>query len=198
MPGATSWEADKQWAERYQPFVLKALREHAGVFVEVRPATDEEDCKRATDCVVTFSAGDVAVRFRRSRRDFRDWTVRSRRESGAETELAKLRRGLARWYLMAWTDPGGLVLDHVLIDLDRVRRLGILDGSRREYPNGDGTWFIAVRVSELREAGCLVVDECRSPSPLPRRGPTVPPKPAIIWEPLPEKKKPEFEQGELF
>src|SRR5262245_10527135 len=106
MRGATNWTVDKAWADEYQPFIEKVMRQHAGAFVAFRPATDEEDCKRATDCVIVFSGGEVAVRFRRPSRDFRDWTVRSRRDTGTETELPEIRRGVARWGLVAWKGNG--------------------------------------------------------------------------------------------
>lgn len=194
-----SWQDDKDWSDRYLDFAQGVLRQHIGAIAFVRVSSEEEDCKKASDFVVECEAGDVAVRFRRPYRDFRDWTVRSRRRSGAATELAKLRAGFARWYLYCWIDAGGVVIDYVIIDLDRVRLLGLLDQPMREYSNrDDATWFVALRVSELRAAGCLTVDECKSPSPLPSGAPRAVVPPADFAPPPAPKKEPSFRQGHLF
>ena len=124
--------------------------------LDVRIADAEADLKRATDFVVTVIGGDVAVRIRRTRCAFRDWTVRARRDTGADTELAKLQAGYARWYLYCWQSTTGSIGEWILVDLDEVRRQGILAEPRRLIDNYDGTYFVAIPATELCERGLLV------------------------------------------
>jgi hypothetical protein len=169
-----SYRTDRQWADAYAEQVKAILTAQAARFVRFEFAPDEADRNRATDFVVRVEGGDVAVRVRSTRRDFRDVTIRTRRANGVRTELDKLRAGFARWYLCCWSDQAGLIGDWVLLDMDLVRARGLLDRHRREH-TGDGgrTFFVGIPVDELRRAGCVVTDNCRSPctKPIPQRRP---------------------------
>lgn len=199
----TDWRADRFWANERRCDVQEILGRHLALLSEVRFVTDEEDAKQATDLVVESAAGTVACRIRDTTRDFRDWTVRSRRRSGAKTELAKLKEGFARWYFYGWAKPpDARIGDYVLIDLDRVRACGLLDADRKER-TGDGweTAFIAISVDELRLAACLLVDECKSRCTH-ARGNYVP-APSVKRTPVPDAEPPKpaprgLVQGDLF
>jgi hypothetical protein len=186
-----SYPEDSKWASEHHLLIQEVIEKHLGLIVRVQTATDEQDRHQATDYVVDCARGRVAVRLRRPSCRWRDLTIRSRRASGVPTELHKIRAGCADYYFYGWQRTGGAIGDHVLIDLGRVRSLRLLDG-RKEKMNEDGvTWFIKVPIDELREAGCLLVDECRCGRP------DNPPRPLPLPPPAQEKdKKPT--QGLLF
>jgi len=151
------WQIEKEWADRFIPEIKKILTSHAGLFVNVEISSDEIDQQQATDLIITIEGGQVAVRARRQT-NFRDWTIRSIVRTGNKTELQKIKEGFARWYLYLWTD-NYKVVDWILIDLDKIRQDGILDKKRSHIPNGDGTWFIAIPTSEIKE---YLVAQCTS------------------------------------
>jgi len=127
-------------------------------------APDDVDRRNATDMVVRLSGGDVAVRLRRADCDYRDLTIRSKRDSGYRTELSKIRDGFGDWYLYGWLDGRNHISEWILVDLDELRTKQLWRG-RREIPNGDGTWFIPIAADELKRCGCLVADKLGEPVP---------------------------------
>lgn len=161
------FESDKRWADLYSDQIKSILRSCAAHFIQIDIADHEADARRATDLVVRVHGGEIAVRLRSGKRDFRDWTIRTVRP-GMRTEIEKLRAGFARWYLCGWTQDAEGITEWVLIDLDVVRAKGLLTLRRREFANPDGTKFVAIPVDELRRNGCVVVDRCSSPCQAPR------------------------------
>lgn len=159
------WLDDKSWADGYHAAIENAVRDVAPDILDIRvvAADEEADQKRATDYIVQATTGDIACRIRRTRYDFRDWTIRSCRPSGVVTELAKPQDGWCRWYLYAWTKDATTFGDWILIDLDAVRGSRILDSPRRETWNHDGSSaFITISLAELRVVDALVHDFAQS------------------------------------
>ena len=147
---------DKRWADSKEQSIRRILEGNAMHMIDIRIADDEADMKRATDLVVTVAEGDIACRLRRSNCRYRDWTIRSKRANGAETELSKLRKGFARWYLYGWEGPSGNIDEWMLIDLDKVRADGLLDKPRQDQLNKDGTtYFVSIGSTELVKGGYL-------------------------------------------
>jgi len=158
-----SWQVDKCWADKFIPEITKILTQNAGAFLDVAIANDQDDMEKATDLVVTVTSGQVAVRIRRDgyKKKYRDWTIRSYRNSGSKTELEKLRDGFGRWYLYLWTN-NLMIVDWILIDLNRARESGLLFKKRHHIQNKnknggpDGTYFVAISIPEIKNHGCLV------------------------------------------
>jgi hypothetical protein len=150
------WQRDKSWEETYREQIVSILSAHVSHLVEITLASAEMDKHYATDYEVKVVGGTIAVRLRRSKYQYRDLTIRSRRDSGMKTELAKIKEGAAFRYFYGWTDEKRTIAEWILVDLDKVRATGLLEKPRREWPNGDGTYFIAIPVTELKEAGCLL------------------------------------------
>lgn len=147
---------DWEWADTFLPQIVDILKSNAIYILEIRIADSDKDTKEATDLVISVTGGDVAVRIRRGKyHKYRDWTIRSVRDSGAKTELNKLRDGFAKWYLYLWTDSENIV-DWILVDLERSRSSGLLFKDRRNISNGDGTYFVAIPVNEIKRFNCLV------------------------------------------
>ncbi len=151
----TDYHKDRTWSDRYLPQVKEILQENLNKIVQVKIAGDKEDTTNATDMVIQLESGDVAVRIRRPDCKFRDLTLRSSRESGTETELSKIKKGLPRWYLYGWTNDKQEIYEWILVDLNKVREKELWE-EKRERPNHDGTWFIAIPTKELYKEKCLV------------------------------------------
>lgn len=152
------YKEDRQWSDKFLPQIKTILLQHAIILLSANIADDKKDTEQATDMIISVDGGDVAVRIRRAGyyKKYRDWTIRSFRESGQETELSKLRKGHARWYLYLWTDDKEKIIDFIFIDLNRVREIGLLDKKRKHISNKDGTYFIAISIPELKKNNCLV------------------------------------------
>lgn len=153
------YQHDRDYADSYTNQVLDILKYLVRHLVVLEVAPAEEDNKRATDFTVKMVGGAVAVRLRRPKYAHRDLTIRARRDSGAKTELTKIREGHASRYFYGWLDASGIIAEWILVDLDRTRATGILEKPRAFIPNGDGTYFIAIPWQELADAGCLIASK---------------------------------------
>lgn len=160
-----SYRRDRKWADDFVPAMQHILAEHAGKFVawKLVEASVEDDTKKCTDYL--FAADDVQIAARLRRPEYlryQDVTIRAHRDSGATTELAKLREGLGKFYLYGWTDDWGIDLGQiakwVLYDLDIVRSAGLLEKNWSQKDNRDGTYFIAIPVAVLRDVGAVVAE----------------------------------------
>ena len=153
-----SWQRDKQWSDSLIDQVKSVLEKHAGKLLSIQVAPRDEDVKHATDLIIKVQGGDVAVRLRRDCR-YRDLTIRAKRDSNAPTELEKIKAGFAHWYFYGWT-AHNKIIDWMLVDLDRLRRSGLLE-NRPLISNHDGTFFIAIPRSELEDCIIARYDEER-------------------------------------
>lgn len=155
------YKRDRDWADSYESQVLIILNTLISHLAMLSIATDENDKKFATDIEVKLKGGTIAVRLRRPYYDHRDLTIRSSRSSGVETELAKIKAGFAYRYFYGWTNTHNIIEEWMLVDLDKVRAMGLLE-NREEIPNTDGkTAFIAISAGELQEAGCLIANNIK-------------------------------------
>lgn len=151
----TNWTTDKSWADGYGPEVVRILKANAMHLLSIEVASPKEDQSEATDYTIEVRGGTVAVRVRRPNCSYRDLTVRAWRASGAETELAKLRAGFARWYLYAWATGARIIGDWILVDMNMARADGLLVPDKPIRKNPDGlTGFVSYAVTELN--ACLV------------------------------------------
>jgi hypothetical protein len=148
---------DFNWQERFYPFVKKVLADNAIKIVCIEVAPPEQDMKQATDFIVHIKGGMVAVRIRRDvANNYRDLTIRSKRPSGVETELQKIKKGFADFYLYIWTSKDSII-DWWLVDINKMRIAGLFDAPRREIWNKDkSSAFIAIAINELQRVGALI------------------------------------------
>jgi hypothetical protein len=125
--------------------------------IKIDVADEHADMKQATDFIVNVKGGTVAVRIRRSiGSQYKDLTIRSRRPYGTETELQKIRKGFADYYLYIWTQEEK-VIDWWLVDINKIRSTGMLDKQRREIWNKDkSSAFIAIKEIELKSINALI------------------------------------------
>lgn len=152
-----TFAGDFKWQEKYYPQIERILKMNASKIVKVSIADNDADTKEATDFVVTLKSGRIAVRIRKDIGDkYHDLTIRSKRRSGAETELHKIKKGYADFYLYIWTNAE-VITDWWLVDINRLRTSGLLDIPRHETWNRDGgSAFIALVDTELERIGALV------------------------------------------
>jgi hypothetical protein len=150
---------DWGYAESKMDQVKKILRQNISDIVRIEVATPDEDMKESTDLKITVSTEDIAVRVRRwcSKCSYRDLTIRSFRRGGTKTELAKLREGYGDLYLYAWEDQKGALADWILVDINKMRKTGLLYEDKSTTFNIDGTTgFVAYSITELDKIGALI------------------------------------------
>lgn len=119
-----SWQDDKCWSDQFMPDIKAVLGQHL-----LGEASVEDDTKRATDLVVLQMKDlRIAVRMRRRRYSenpayVEQFTIRTERSSGADTELAKIIDGWGDYMLYGFEgdERGRLGVWH-LIDLKKFRR----------------------------------------------------------------------------
>lgn len=151
----TEYQKDRAWSDRYIPEIKRIV----GPYL-LEPAPIEEDCKRATDLII-LAARDkrIACRMRRfgyAQKYPYDFTIRSHRDSGAETELSKLVSGYGDWMFYGHAAESGNTIAHwMLINLHSWRAHLIRAEDRKAVTpdakdNEDGTRFLAFDVRRFR------------------------------------------------
>jgi hypothetical protein len=158
---------DRAYADMFMPQLSRVVD---GVLT--RPASFRLDVSENTDLIVFRITGGprkgqpvgaIACRVRRPGfyygRTYRSptawgvqFTIRTRRSSGAETELAKVRRGFGDWMIYGHIE-GRLLRHWMVLDLEIFRaneaRPRVI---REEIDNRDGTFFSAYDVRTFPDA----------------------------------------------
>jgi len=144
----STWKQDKAWSDG----LLIQIKSILGVYL-IGEASQEEDQQHNTDLVVLkMEAVRVGCRIRRfaywQNETFRQqFTIRSSRPSGAETELAKIISGWGQYLFYGFADETEAELQaYTILDLnvfrlwlmrEMVRNKGTLPGT--ELQNGDAS-----------------------------------------------------------
>lgn len=105
------YERDFAFGLRFAPEVERIVRDLVNRKFSITLAPFRLDTQQATDLVVAYSGPHaIAMRVRRPvafRFDYRkEITIRSHRESGAETELAKIAKGFGDWFFYGFGNEG--------------------------------------------------------------------------------------------
>lgn len=146
---------DFGWQQRFVKEIKGILAEHL-----IAEAPPEEDMRRNTDFIVIgVTAKRVACRVRRFEHLARyggEFTIRSRRESGAETELDKLIAGWGDYIFYGFaTEDETALATWTLGNLSVFRvwlNYQLLNGRRPwvAKTNGDGrSSFVSFRIADL-------------------------------------------------
>ena len=106
-----SYEKDFAWQNKYVPMAVDILGTlPVSLFTQTRVAPRELDIKRNADLVMfPFGGKHVAMRLRRQGYLWLyelEFTIRNKRDSGAETELSKIKRGLGDWFFYGHIEHG--------------------------------------------------------------------------------------------
>ena len=128
--------------------------------VSIRPASVEEDQKFATNIVIETTAGNIPTAFRERAMEYKarypnDVTVRCINGTN-RTELEKLSEGNAGIMVYGWSD--NVRYDYLIINAKRACQIGILDSNDFHRNNDNKTGFVAVRITDLRNSGCILAE----------------------------------------
>ena len=104
----TCWKKDKKWSDKYFPEIKRAL----GEYLICEPENFNEDRERNTDLTVfELQAVRIACRIRKDNyreKYCHEFTIRSDRPTGRETELAKIIRGWGNYLFYGFADESKL------------------------------------------------------------------------------------------
>jgi hypothetical protein len=165
---------DRKWSDQYIDAAARILGPKL-----IIPAPIEKDVRESTDLII-LKARDmrIAMRMRSPwnkdrqppERYYYDFTVRTHRDSGKKTELAKLSEGYGDWMFYGHADPdiAGVISQWMIINLHSWRaqlcRCGLNkkitppgDPDYREN-RGDGTYFVAFDVREFYPTPQILID----------------------------------------
>lgn len=148
------YKRDRDRADQVLPDVRRVLKEACGWTAEI--ADEYLDNFEATD-VIADGRFHVAVRSRSAKlylaKYGHEFTLRSRRTSGTETELSKIHRGFGDYllygFLDGWTHKYFRIID--LTILRGALDLLDIDAISIEKPNTDGRTFF--RAFDVRRFG---------------------------------------------
>lgn len=166
-----AYAADRSWSD----LMIEQIRQIVGPFL-LRPTPFEMDAKQAADLFV-FTARDMTIAARVRRPGYADrypfdFTIRSARDSGAVTELAKVIDGWGDWMFYGHASPENVIHRWYLIDLTSFRaaliRSGRQDGfslSFTKKSNGDGTHFVSFDLRSFPKSPAILIG---SSHPVPR------------------------------
>ncbi len=154
-----TYSTDRSWSDKMIP----QIKEIVGPYLlDITP--DEIDTKQAADLMI-LGARDmrIAARVRRlgyAERYPYEFTLRSRRDSGAETELSKVINGLGDWMFYGHADNADKIGLWWLINLCAFRAALIRDAKSirfKKQDNGDGTYFVAYDLRSFPKTPSILI-----------------------------------------
>jgi hypothetical protein len=169
------YREDREWSDQriiaVQNVIGRCLGLPAG---QVSVAPEEMDVHQATDLVV-FSARDIKIAARVRRSGFAqkypfEFTVRSHRNSGMETEYSKIMNGWGDWLFYGHDFSQQSVYPWQIINLNAFRYAVSKHAAMPclrcgDKGNGDGTFFKWFDIRSFpKERPCILV---RSSDPVP-------------------------------
>lgn len=160
---------NRNFSDKMLPVAVKLLTELSHPVVRTLQASEEDDSYYATDLTILVkpsvlqSSGkdlkSVGFRCRTVKVTQRDFTVRSQARNGLPTEWHKLKAGHADIYLYAWANAEETAFrDYMVIDLHRVRQVGLFDHMHAGRWNPDGTRWLYLTRDELYAAQAILAE----------------------------------------
>jgi hypothetical protein len=156
-----TYNENRAWSDRFIPEIKRIIGPR---LLMVTP--DHIDRTQAADLMV-FTAQNVTIAARVRRHGFfeqypHDFTLRSRYDSGVETEMSKICDGWGSWMLYGHANESETELRAwMLIDLAAFRAHMIRRNSFKlrwgEKPNGDGTHFCWFDIRSFPEYPRLIL-----------------------------------------
>lgn len=168
----SEYDEDRSWSDRYLPLAREIVGKRALIVTDF-----EADTRRAADLAILSTRGlSVGVRMRRpgfiDRYPF-EFTIRSERTTGTQTELDKICNGLCDWmfYGHAGEDIEGRphIARWMIIDLaswraHMIKNKKIIGFIKKD--NGDGTFFLAFDVRRFPDSPPILIDSSHDISKL--------------------------------
>lgn len=148
-----SYSSDRRWSDAFIPAIKKIV----GPLL-LEESSFEVDTQQAADLVI-LNARDKTIAARVRRAGYADrypyeFTVRSKRDNGARTELEKMVDGFGDWMFYGHAHEDGMNVSRwMVINLASWRAALI----RKQAPyqkqsNGDGTHFVAFDIRALPQS----------------------------------------------
>jgi hypothetical protein len=145
------YRTDRDWSDLMIPQIKQIVGPHL-----IQESNLEADIQQATDLMI-LSGRDIRIAARVRRPGYLprfkyDFTIRSRRESGAETEFSKIIEGWGDWLFYGHAEQNSWISVYWIIDLRVFRAELIRTGPKLlgpETANGDGTFFIPCDVRKF-------------------------------------------------
>lgn len=139
---------------RYYDKIKKIIRQNLNKLMKIEESDKYRDMKEATDMVLKMNSGDIAVRVRRNdfNDPFNDVTIRTKSKSDQKTEIDKIQDGYGKWYFYGWNK----VKDWLIYDIDKLRELLNNNKDFDKIKNNDGTKFISISLSKLKDYNALI------------------------------------------
>lgn len=146
-----TFEIDKKWADKFN----KQVKSIVGPLL-LEEADFKTDAERVGDFSLVSRAGTtIACRIRKYsylNRYKNEFTIRSHRDSGAKTEMAKIVDGYGTWFFYGFCDEKeenilcARILDFIAFRGRLIRRERDLWTTR---DNGDGTRFLSFKIEDF-------------------------------------------------
>lgn len=155
-----NYQERRKWSDQFIPDIKRKV----GPLLLIESPFDV-DTKQAADLIV-LSAKSLSIAARVRRHGYADrypydFTIRSKIESGKETELSKMLNGFGDWMFYGHAAQEGPTVDRwMLLDLNIWRGVLLRNGYRgsgwngmaRQMDNGDGTQFFVFDVRHFPKA----------------------------------------------
>lgn len=158
----SGYVSDREWSD----LMIPQIKQIVGPFL-LEAASFDVDAKQATDLIV-FTARDMRIAARVRRPGYADrypyeFTIRCKRDSGAETELSKIVNGWGDWLFYGHANVTNWIERWWLIDLHAFRA-GLIRSSMNGTPikyhdksNGDGTHFKSFDLRSFPKVPLIIV-----------------------------------------
>ena len=149
---------NKSWSDKFNTEFKRILSEKLTLkdILDIENATTKEDMKEGTDLKYVIKGhGTIGARVRRPNCTFQDFTIRSKTPYKYKTEWDKIKSGYTDWYIYAWTNIDEIIEFYIIIDMGALRNSGLLDKNYPDKPNGDGTYFKAIELYQLKLHNCI-------------------------------------------
>jgi len=170
------WKSDKRWSDRFLPQIKREL----GAFLIVEPSVEEDQMRNTDLIVLKMDSVRTACRIRKfsfyDHPQYRnEFTIRSGRPSGNETELTKIIAGWGDFMFYGFSDAEETALiAYRIISLTAFRlwftrslvtNKGIMPGSEKKNHDGSSS-FIAFDIEALPQE-CIAVESGFAATPPP-------------------------------
>lgn len=157
MSDPCSYKGNWDFSQKTMPEVVKLLKKNAHHFIDFAAASRDDDLHHATDYIIAFKGGKIAIRVRRPNCEHRDLTIRAY-NNGSKTEIHKILEGFADYYFYGWTNGNNEIKEYLLIDLNKLRQSPLLrDWQKHVIMNKDKkTGFVALSPFALLAADVLL------------------------------------------
>jgi hypothetical protein len=148
-----SYADNRIWSDRFIPHICEIVGPRM-----LEPSSISVDQNRVADLIIVNAKPTMTIACRVRRPGYAerfpwDFTLRSKLDSGAKTELDKIIEGFGDWMLYGHAGDYSRLARWLLIDLRALRAAMISPEhnprSLRHTPNGDGTYFVSYNVRTL-------------------------------------------------